>query len=74
MCLNAYVSVLNCFEGWEMKSQLGLACQLDLQVLCQFVQELKGVQVVSTFHTANRVRKQMTVSIKVLQKLRDHQI
>lgn len=40
-------------KGWEMKSQLGLACQLDLQVLCQLVQELKGIQVVGTCHTAN---------------------
>lgn len=72
-----HMCLLNCFEGWEIKSQLGLACQLDLQVLCQFIQELKGVQVVSTFHTANRVekvRKQMTVSIKVLQKFGDHRI
>lgn len=45
------VSVCKCCS-WELESQFGLVGQLDLQVLCQLVQELEGVQVVTACHAA----------------------
>lgn len=48
-----------------MASQFGLARQLDLQILCQLVQELEGVQVVCALHT-ERVRQEDVMAFDLI--------